>query len=62
MRPARLHSQLRGMRILALLCLVLSTTAIPAQAAPIRCSTPAVSTFHTAGTWYENLEFDGNTI
>ncbi|NKE63423.1 hypothetical protein FXN61_44580 [Lentzea sp. PSKA42] len=50
------------MRILALLCLVLSITAIPAQASPIRCPTPAVSTFHTGTDWYENLEFDGNTV
>lgn len=50
------------MRILALLCLVLSVTAVPAQASPIRCTTPAVTTFHTADTWYENLEFQGNTI
>ncbi|MDT7784086.1 MAG: hypothetical protein QOF58_2505 [Pseudonocardiales bacterium] len=50
------------MRILALLCLVLSVTAVPAQATPIRCQTPAVSTFRTADTWYENLEFDGDTI
>jgi DNA-binding beta-propeller fold protein YncE len=50
------------MRILALLCLVLPLTAIPAQASPLRCPTPTVTTFHTANTWYENLEFDGNTI
>ena len=28
----------------------------------IRCTPPTVTTFHTANTWYENLEFDGNTI
>lgn len=50
------------MRILALLCLVLSLTAAPANASPIRCPVPTVTTFHTADTWYENLEFDGNTI
>lgn len=50
------------MRVLALLCLVLSLTAAPANASPIHCPQPTVSTFHTANTWYENLEFDGNTI
>lgn len=50
------------MRILALLCLVLSQTALPANASPIRCTPPTVTTFHTAATWYENLEFDRGTI
>ncbi|MEU0886075.1 hypothetical protein ABZ345_46495 [Lentzea sp. NPDC005914] len=42
--------------------LVLSITGAPAQATPIRRQTPAVSTFRTADTWYENLEFDHNTV
>lgn len=50
------------MRIFALLCLVLSVTAAPAQAASIRCGTPTVSTFHAGTDWYENLEFDGRTV
>lgn len=50
------------MRIFALLCLVLSLTAAPAQASGIRCSAPSVSTFLTSSDWYENLEFQRNTI
>jgi sugar lactone lactonase YvrE len=50
------------MRIVALLCLLLSTTAVPAHASGIRCTPPPVTTFHTAPTWYENLEFDRGTI
>jgi hypothetical protein len=50
------------MRIFALLCLLLSTTVVPAHASGIRCTPPTVTTFHTAPTWYENLEFDRGTI
>lgn len=50
------------MRIVALLCLLLSTTVVPAHASGIRCTPPTVTTFHTAPTWYENLEFDRGTI
>ncbi|WP_086667689.1 SMP-30/gluconolactonase/LRE family protein [Lentzea kentuckyensis] len=50
------------MRILILLCFVSSLTAAPANATPVRCPQPTVTTFHTAATWYENLEFDRGTI
>ncbi|MFI6100138.1 SMP-30/gluconolactonase/LRE family protein [Lentzea sp. NPDC051213] len=50
------------MRIIALLGLLLAMTAAPAQAAPIRCGTPTVSTFLTSTDWYENLEFDKGTL
>ena len=50
------------MRIFALLCLFLSTAVVPAHASGIRCTPPTVTTFLSAPTWYENLEFDRGTI
>lgn len=50
------------MRIFALLCLVLSLTAVPAQASGIRCPAPTVTPFLAGTDWYENLEFDRGTV
>lgn len=50
------------MRIVALLGLLLAMTAVPAQAAGVRCAQPTVTTFHTGADWYENLEFVGDEV
>ncbi|WP_158887407.1 SMP-30/gluconolactonase/LRE family protein [Amycolatopsis anabasis] len=54
------------MRIFVVLATILGLTTIPAHTAAAAGATgscpgnkPAVTTFHTATDWYENLEFDG---